>query len=245
MKEAIFLNSCPGNFLLFIHNHANFPNLSPLFQGTNREPHLVIQVLGTYALITAQLRNIMKLKTILLLVLSVLHINCFKSAERPQKVRSSMSIYNLSYTSINGKEVRLDAYKGKKLLIVNVASKCGFTPQYEGLEKLYETYKDKLTIVGFPANNFHSQEPGSNEEISEFCKLNYGVSFPLAQKISVVGEDKDPIYKWLTDKSLNGWNELEPQWNFYKYLIDENGELIKVFASQTKPLDEEIISYLK
>ena len=156
-----------------------------------------------------------------------------------------MPIYNLTYTSIDGKPVSLETYKGKKLLIVNVASKCGFTPQYEDLEKLYETYKDKLTIVGFPANDFKKQEPGTNEEISEFCKLNYGVSFPLAAKISVVGENKDPIYKWLTDKSLNGWNELEPQWNFYKYLIDENGELIKVFPSTTKPLDEDIISHLK
>lgn len=161
------------------------------------------------------------------------------------QAKSTTSVYDINYTSIDGKEMNLQQYKGKKILIVNVASKCGFTPQYAELEKLYETHKDKLVIVGFPANDFKKQEPGTNTEIAQFCSLNYGVTFPMAAKISVIGENKHPLYKWLTDKKLNGWNDQEPQWNFFKYLIDEKGELIHVFPSTTKPMDEEIINSLK
>ena len=127
---------------------------------------------------------------------------------------------------------------------MNTASKCGFTPQYEDLEKLYETHKDKLVIVGFPANNFFSQEPGSNETISEFCKKNYGVSFPMAAKISVKGKNIAPIYKWLCDKEENGVMDAKISWNFNKFLLDENGKIIAHFKSAVKPMSEEIIARL-
>jgi glutathione peroxidase len=180
-----------------------------------------------------------------MLLLSFFHINCFRSAEKPMQSKSTTSIFDIEYSSIDGKTTNLREFKGKKILIVNVASKCGFTPQYAELEKLYETYKDKLVIVGFPANDFLKQEPGTNTEIAQFCSLTYGVTFPMAEKISVVGDNKHPLYKWLTDKKQNGWSNQEPQWNFFKYLIDEKGELIRVFPSTTKPFDEEIINSLK
>jgi glutathione peroxidase len=169
----------------------------------------------------------------------------FGPAQKPEGAKSATSIYEYSYTSIDGKAVRLDAYRGKKILFVNVASKCGFTPQYDDLEKLYEQNKDRLVVLGFPANDFLGQEPGSNEEIASFCKLNYGVTFPLSEKVSVVGEGKHPIYRWLTDKSLNGWNSAEPKWNFHKYLVSEAGELLAVFPSSTKPGSAELLGYLK
>ncbi len=147
--------------------------------------------------------------------------------------------------SIDGADVDFSQYKGKKVLIVNVASECGYTPQYEDLQKLSEAYKDKLVILGFPANNFGGQEPGTNEEIKSFCRENYSVTFPLFEKISVVGTDEHPIYQWLTNKDLNGWNDQEPKWNFNKYLLDENGELIKYYSSKVKPFDEEVVSQLK
>jgi glutathione peroxidase len=147
--------------------------------------------------------------------------------------------------SIDGQDVDFSQYKGKKVLIVNVASECGYTPQYEDLEKLYEANKDKLVILGFPANNFGGQEPGTNEEIKSFCQKNYGVTFPLFEKISVVGSDQHPLYKWLTSKDLNGWNDEQPKWNFNKYLLDENGELVKYYSSKVKPFDDEITGMFK
>jgi glutathione peroxidase len=159
-------------------------------------------------------------------------------------MKSTKSIYDYSFTSIEGKEISLSQFKGKNLLIVNVASECGFTPQYKDLESLYKTYSNKLVIIGFPANNFGKQEPGTNEEIAEFCKKNYGVSFLLAQKSDVVGKSQNAIFKWLTDKSLNGWNNANPKWNFYKYLINSDGELIKVFPSTTNPMSEKITKLL-
>lgn len=178
-------------------------------------------------------------------VLGYFGFRYFGSAQKPEGAKSVKSIYEYSYTSIDGKSVGLDAFRGKKMLFVNVASKCGFTPQYDDLEKLYEEHKDRLVVLGFPANDFMGQEPGSNEEIASFCKLNYGVTFPLSEKVSVVGEGKHPIYKWLTDKSLNGWNSAEPKWNFHKYLVSETGELLAVFPSSTKPGSGEILSHLK
>lgn len=170
---------------------------------------------------------------------------CFFSAEKPTGAQSMKSIFDYSFTAMDGKTVSLSQFQGKKILLINVASKCGFTSQYEGLQKLHETYGDKIVLIGFPANNFGSQEPGSNEEIANFCKFNYGVTFLMAQKISVVGDDQHPIYRWLTDKSLNGWNDLAPKWNFYKYLISEKGELLKVFPSTTKPMSEELLSAIQ
>lgn len=152
------------------------------------------------------------------------------------------SIYDFKINDIDGKEVDFSQYKGKKLLLVNVASKCGYTPQYADLQELHEKHGDKVTIIGFPANNFGGQEPGSNDEIKQFCSENYGVTFKMMDKVSVKGVDKHPLFRWLSDKDLNGWNNQEPSWNFCKYLIDEDGKLVKFFPSSTKPMAEEIVS---
>lgn len=150
------------------------------------------------------------------------------------------SIYDFKVESLDGGTIDFSTFKGKKILIVNTASKCGYTPQYEGLEKLYNQYKDKLVIVGFPANNFLRQEPGSNEDIQTFCQKNYGVTFPMAAKISVKGNNKHPIYIWLTEKKYNQFSNSSVKWNFQKYLIDEKGNLVHVFSSGVTPESEEI-----
>ena len=157
----------------------------------------------------------------------------------------AMSVYDFKVTGLDGSPLDLSQYKGKKLLIVNTASKCGFTPQYADLEKLYEKYKDKLVIVGFPANNFGQQEPGSNGEIQEFCKKNYGVSFPMSEKVDVVGDHTDPLFKYLTEEAKKlGVQDPVIKWNFTKFLIDENGKLIAVFPSKVTPMSDEITKYL-
>jgi len=152
------------------------------------------------------------------------------------------SIYEFKVPALNGELIDFSKFKGKKILIVNTASKCGYTPQYEGLEKLYEIQKSRLVIVGFPANNFGKQEPGTNQEIGAFCKNNYGVSFPMAEKISVKGDDMAPIYHWLTEKAYNNYQDSEIGWNFQKYLIDEEGRLIAIFKSDVKPESQEILN---
>lgn len=152
------------------------------------------------------------------------------------------SLYDFKMNDINGEEVDFSAFKGKKLLLVNVASKCGYTPQYADLQKLHEMHGDKVVIIGFPANNFGGQEPGSNEEIKQFCSENYGVTFKMMDKISVKGADKHPLYRWLSDKDMNGWNDKEPSWNFCKYFIDEEGKLLKFFPSSVKPTSDDIVS---
>ncbi|HEX7902391.1 MAG TPA: glutathione peroxidase [Chitinophagaceae bacterium] len=154
------------------------------------------------------------------------------------------SIYDFKVPGLDGNEIDFSKYKGKKIMVVNTASKCGNTPQYAELEKLYEKYKDKLVIVGFPANNFGGQEPGSNLEIKEFCTKNYGVTFPMADKISVKGEDVAPIYKYLTDEATAKGYENPVKWNFGKFLIDEKGNLIATFSPKTQPMSEEILKYL-
>ena len=154
------------------------------------------------------------------------------------------SIYDFKVLALNGDTIDFASFKGKKILIVNTASKCGFTPQYEGLEQLYEKYKDRLVVIGFPANNFLYQEPGSNEKIGEFCKKNYAVSFPMAAKISVKGKNIAPIYQWLCNKEENGVMDAKVKWNFNKFLLDENGKLIAYFPSKVTPLSEEITSKL-
>lgn len=154
------------------------------------------------------------------------------------------SIYDFKVPSLDGGTIDFGTFKGKKILIVNTASLCGNTPQYEGLEKLYESHRDKLVIVGFPANNFGSQEPGTNGDIKEFCKKNYGVTFPMAAKISVKGDDMAAIYQWLTNKAENGVMDVEVKWNFGKFLLDEKGTLINYFAPKTQPMSEEITSKL-
>ena len=161
------------------------------------------------------------------------------------KAQTPKSIHSFKVESLDGKTIDFSKFKGKKILIVNTASECGFTPQYEDLEKLYDTYKNKLVIVGFPANNFGGQEPGSNQEIATFCKKNYGVSFPMAAKVSVKGSDTAPIFKFLTDKKLNGVKSTTILWNFEKFLLNEKGELIDTFVSTTKPTSESITKYFK
>ncbi len=154
------------------------------------------------------------------------------------------SIYDFKVTALNGDTIDFADFRGKKILIVNTASKCGFTPQYEGLEQLYQKYKDRLVVIGFPCNNFLSQEPGSNEKIKEFCTKNYGVSFPMAAKISVKGKNIAPIYKWLCNKSENGVMDAKISWNFNKFLLDENGKIIAWFPSKVTPMSVEITDKL-
>ena len=157
---------------------------------------------------------------------------------------NASSIYDFKVESLEGGTIDFATFKGKKILVVNTASKCGYTPQYEELETLYKKYQDKLVIVGFPANNFGGQEPGTNIEIKEFCKKNYGVSFPMAAKVSVKGNDIAPIYKWLCDKSLNGVLDADVKWNFSKFLLDEKGNLVAKYDSGVKPMSEEITGKL-
>jgi glutathione peroxidase len=158
---------------------------------------------------------------------------------------SAQSIHSFTVKSIDGKDIKMSSFKGKKILVVNTASKCGYTPQYESLEKVYEQYKDKLVIIGFPCNQFGGQEPGSNEEIVEFCKKNYGVTFPLADKVDVKGTNTAAIYQWLTQKSKNGVLDATISWNFNKFLLDENGKMIAYYPSNIRPDSDAILSNLK
>lgn len=162
-----------------------------------------------------------------------------------KKVAPKEDFHKLSFKTITGEKFDFSTLKGKKVLIVNTASKCGYTPQFKELEELNVKYGNNLVILGFPSNDFMNQDPGSNDEILAFCEENYGVTFTMMDKSSVKGDKKNNVFKWLTDKSKNGWNEKEPSWNFNKYLIDENGILIEHFASKVKPLSEEITSKLK
>lgn len=156
------------------------------------------------------------------------------------------AFYNFKVASIDGGKINFADYKGKKILIVNTASQCGNTPQYADLEKLYKKYQGKLVIVGFPANNFHGQEPGSNKEIQEFCSKKYAVTFPMAAKISVKGDDIHPLYKWLLAESkAKHFQPEEVTWNFQKYLINEKGNLVAVFSPKTQPLSEEVIAAIE
>ena len=163
-----------------------------------------------------------------------------KSVKAPKN-----SIYEIELLTSQGKILDLSLYKGKKILFVNVASKCGFTPQYEGLERLYQKNKEKLVIIGLPCNQFGNQEPGNNSEIQEFCAINYGVSFPITEKVTVKGSQQHPLYTWLTDRSLNGNRNSSVKWNFQKYLVDENGHFVDYFLSTTKPNSTKISSYLE
>lgn len=156
------------------------------------------------------------------------------------------SIYDLSVLLNNGEDLSLSQFKGKKLLLVNTASDCGFTDQYTELQSLYEENKDKLMVIGFPANNFKQQEKGTDEEIAQFCKLNYGVSFPLVKKSSVIaGPDQHPVFQWLSDKNKNGWTNKKPSWNFSKYLINEEGVLINYFDPSISPVSKEVLDAIK
>jgi len=183
----------------------------------------------------------MKIKLLALLIVltagyaGLLSINKSFKMSKPKK-----SIYSIAINSLQGEKLDLSKFKGKKILIVNVASKCGFTPQYEELQTLSERYNDKLSIIGVPCNQFMNQEPGSSEEIASFCKKNYGVTFTMTEKVDVKGNDQHALYEWLTNKSMNGVMDSKVKWNFQKYLIDEEGNLVNVFAPNVKPLSKEI-----
>ncbi|MEY4876484.1 MAG: putative glutathione peroxidase BsaA [Bacteroidota bacterium] len=169
----------------------------------------------------------------------------FQSFKRKNVVAKMVvkSVYEFAMKDIDGNAVSLSKYKGKVLVFVNVASKCGYTPQYESIEKFYELYKDKgVVVLGFPANNFFAQEPGTDEEIKSFCTSKYNVTFPMFSKISVKGDDMNPLYQFLTKKELNGVTDNSVKWNFHKIIVDKNGKVVTEFASKTKPTDE---SFLK
>jgi glutathione peroxidase len=173
--------------------------------------------------------------------------------KKPEKTMSSAAntiksekktVYDFKVNTIDGQQISLSKFKGKKILIVNVASECGYTPQYKNLQALSDQYAGKLVVVGFPANNFGGQEPGTGPQIKAFCTKNYGVTFPMMEKISVSGADMHPLYKWLSTKAENGVSDEAPKWNFSKYLIDEKGGLIKFFSSKVDPLSTEITALL-
>ncbi len=182
-------------------------------------------------------------KTALFLSLIVLGFITMSSFSKSSKTNPPVeSIYDISLISLDGSALDLNEFKGKKILFVNTASKCGFTPQYEALQKLHEMHGDKVQIVGLPCNQFLGQEPGSHEEIASFCQKNYGVSFQMTEKIDVKGKNQHPLYQWLTNKEKNGSEDSSVKWNFQKYLVNENGELQAVFAPKTDPLSDEIIA---
>jgi glutathione peroxidase len=162
------------------------------------------------------------------------------------QAQGKTTLYDFKATTIDGKPFDLSSLRGKKVLVVNVASKCGLTPQYEQLEQLYEKYKDRnFVIIGFPANNFLSQEPGTNAEILEFCTSKYGVTFPMMSKISVKGKDMDPLYKWLTSKDENGIMDAPVSWNFQKFMIDEQGQIAGMASPKESPMSDKIVKWLE
>lgn len=191
----------------------------------------------------------MKKTTIILSLLAMIY-SCDAQNKIDKKNTKAMdekqNIYQFKVQDIEGKTFDFSTLKGKKIMIVNTASKCGYTPQYEELQQLYQKYKDKnFTIIGFPANNFLWQEPGSNEEIATFCQKNYGVTFPMMSKISVKGKGKHELYTFLTSKKVNAYTDSKVKWNFQKYLIDENGYVCGVVYSKTSPLDAQITNWIE
>ena len=163
-----------------------------------------------------------------------------------ENIVPKIPFYNLSATLNNDRELRFDSLKNKMVLIVNTASNCGYTNQYQELQKLYDQYKEKLIVLAFPSNDFKEQEKGNDEEIAAFCQVNFGVSFPLAKKTVVVkAPEQNKVYEWLTRKELNGWNDQQPTWNFSKYLIDEKGQLSHYFDPAVSPLSEDVVQAIK
>jgi glutathione peroxidase len=160
-------------------------------------------------------------------------------------ILTSSNIYNIELKALSGNTLQLEKFKGKKILIVNTASNCGFTSQYEDLQNLYKKYGEKLEIIGMPCNQFLKQEPGTANEIAAFCKKNYGVTFTMLEKADVKGKNQHPLYKWLTKEELNGVRNSNVKWNFHKFLLDEKGKLLADFGSSVNPLSEEIVQYLK
>ena len=167
-----------------------------------------------------------------------------KISKNDSEVAALANFYDLKATSIDGEEISFNDFKGKKVLIVNVASKCGYTYQYAEMQKLQDLYGEKVVVLGFPSNDFLFQEPGSNEKIAEFCESAYGVTFQMFEKIATKGKNQSPVYEWLSKPELNGWNNQSPSWNFCKYLINEEGNLVGFFDARVKPLSNEITSQL-
>jgi len=209
--------------------------------------------IGCIKLINLASLKIISMKKRILLVF-LIAIAC-KSPTNKNKIEQSTNtkttmkkenLYQFKMKDLYGHDFDFAQLKGKKVMIVNTASECGFTPQYKDLEKIYNLYKDdNFVIVGFPANNFGQQEPGTDKEIASFCKQNYGVSFPMMTKTSVKGEDMNPVYKFLTQKSKNGFKDSEVEWNFQKYLINEKGEVVNMYLSKTLPTDKAIINWIE
>lgn len=169
-----------------------------------------------------------------------------KALENTGNSVSATSIYDLPLQLNNGQHVSMDSFKGKKLLLVNTASNCGYTGQYSELQTLYNEYNKDLVVIGFPANDFKEQEKGNDEEIASFCKINYGVTFPLAAKSSVIkSNNQNVIFNWLSNKEKNGWNDQQPSWNFSKYLVDEQGNLTNYFDPSVSPLSDEVVNAVK
>ena len=182
----------------------------------------------------------MKIIKLLTLTIFLFSINLAKA-----QYNKKMSIYDININALDGTPVDLKTFQGKYILFVNVASECGFTNQYEGLQKLYDTNKDDLMVIGVPCNQFGQQEPGNSEQIQSFCQKNYGVTFLMTEKVNVKGKDKHPLYEWLTNKDLNGKNSTTVKWNFQKYVIGRNGEYIDYFYSMTKPMSSKITKLIQ
>jgi len=180
-------------------------------------------------------------------IIKLLTLTIFLFSINPAKAQynKKMSIYDININALDGTPVNLKTFQGKYILFVNVASECGFTNQYEGLQKLYDTYKDDLMVIGVPCNQFGQQEPGNSEQIQSFCQKNYGVTFLMTEKVNVKGKDKHPLYEWLTNKDLNGKNSTTVKWNFQKYVIGRNGEYIDYFYSMTKPMSSKITKLIQ
>ena len=177
-------------------------------------------------------------------ILLLVGLTAKKTNDPIEKSKAIASFYDLKATSIDGKEISFEQFKGKKVLIVNTASACGYTYQYEGLQKLHDLYGEDVAVLGFPANDFMFQERGSDSDIADFCEKNYGVTFQMFSKITTRGKNQSPVYNWLTNKDLNGWNEKKPTWNFCKYLVNEEGDLVEFFDKSVKPLSKEITGLL-
>jgi len=203
--------------------------------------YIYVFIKQTILQMQTNIKKISTMKYILNITMSALLLLSGMEAFAQQK----KSFYDYTVNDIYGQSFSLSSFKGKKVLVVNTASKCGNTPQYENLEQLYNKYKDKnFVIIGFPANDFMNQEPGTNQEIIEFCTKNYGVTFPMMSKISVKGKEIAPIYQWLTSKDLNGVMDSEVSWNFQKYMIDENGKLVDVIPPREKPDSDKVIAWI-